>query len=78
MHSRSSEARVLKSPTWTEPNDALTEVLRDLRLARTFYCHSELAAPWGLQMPCEDHAVLAQDNEEREAMRPATKRKGLR
>ena len=35
-------------PTWTQPNDALTEVLRDLRLVQSFYCHSELTAPWGL------------------------------
>lgn len=58
MYSRSSGAKVLAKPTWTEPNDALTEVLRDLRLARTFYCHSELTAPWGLHMPCEDHAIF--------------------
>jgi AraC-like DNA-binding protein len=58
MYSRSSAATVLATPTWTEPNDPLTEVLRDLRLARTFYCHSELSAPWGLLMPCEDHAVF--------------------
>ena len=49
---------VLPGPTWTSPNDALTEVLRDLRLSQTFYCHSELAAPWGLGMAAEDHAVF--------------------
>ena len=53
MHSRSSEpaqvcGTVLHDPTWTQPNDALTEVLRDLRLVQSFYCHSELTAPWGL------------------------------
>ena len=59
MLSRSSDAGVvLHEPTWTRPNDALTEVLRDLRLAQTFYCHSELTAPWGLGMPAEDHAVF--------------------
>jgi AraC-like DNA-binding protein len=51
-------AQVLPGPTWMQPNDALTEVLRDLRLVQNFYCHSELAAPWGLGMPAEDHAVF--------------------
>ncbi len=63
MYSRSSEpplvcASVLHEPTWTEPNDAVTEVLRDLRLVQSFYCHSELSAPWGLSMPAEDHAIF--------------------
>jgi AraC-like DNA-binding protein len=63
MLSRSSEpalcaAAVLHDPTWTQPNDALTEVLRDLRLVQSFYCHSELTAPWGLGLPAEDHAVF--------------------
>jgi AraC-like DNA-binding protein len=58
MNSRSSTATVLEHPTWTQPGDALTEVLRDLRLAQTFYCHSELTAPWGLGMPAEDFAVF--------------------
>ena len=49
---------VLDEPTWTQPNDALTEVLRDLRLVQSFYCHSELTAPWGLGLPPEDHAVF--------------------
>lgn len=49
---------MLQSPTWTQPGDALTEVLRDLRLVQTFYCHSELNAPWGLRMPAEDYAVF--------------------
>lgn len=51
-------AAVLDEPTWTQPNDALTEVLRDLRLVQSFYCHSELTAPWGIGMPAEDHAVF--------------------
>ena len=51
-------AGVLPGPTWTQPNDALTEVLRDLRLVQSFYCHSELTAPWGLGLPPEDHAVF--------------------
>src|SRR5690349_16088261 len=58
MHSRSSGALVLGGPTWTQPNDALTEVLRDLRLVQSFYCHSELSAPWALALPPEDHAVF--------------------
>jgi AraC-like DNA-binding protein len=59
MISRSSgETAILHEPTWTQPNDALTEVLRDLRLVQSFYCHSELTAPWGLGMPAEDHAVF--------------------
>jgi AraC-like DNA-binding protein len=57
MISRSSGS-VLHSPTWTAPGDALTEVLRDLRLLQTFYCHSDLTAPWGLGLPAEDHAVF--------------------
>lgn len=57
MHSRSSGA-ALPGPTWTQPGDALTEVLRDLRLVQTFYCHSDLTAPWGLALPPEDHAVF--------------------
>ena len=59
MNTASAEqARVLHEPTWTQPGDALTEVLRDLRLVQSFYCHSELTAPWGLGMPAEDHAVF--------------------
>jgi AraC-like DNA-binding protein len=63
MYSRSSEPTqdlcvVLDEPTWTQPNDALTEVLRDLRLVQSFYCHSELTAPWGLGLPAEDHAIF--------------------
>ena len=49
---------VLDKPTWTQPNDALTEVLRDLRLVQSFYCHSDLTAPWGLALPPEDHAIF--------------------
>jgi len=50
-------ARVV-GPTWTDPSDTLTDVLRDLRLSQSFYCHSELNAPWGLTMPPEDHAIF--------------------
>jgi AraC-like DNA-binding protein len=45
-------------PSWTQPGDSLTDVLRDLRLTQSFYCHSELQAPWGLGMPAEDHAIF--------------------
>ncbi len=34
-----------------EPIDALGEVLHTLRMTGTFYCRSELTAPWGLSMP---------------------------
>lgn len=57
MLSRSSGPAPLKHPTWTEP-DEVTSVLRDLRLVQSFYCHSELTAPWGLAMPPEDHAIF--------------------
>lgn len=36
--------------------DPLTEVLHDLRLQGSFYCRSELSAPWGLRMPKWDGA----------------------
>jgi AraC-like DNA-binding protein len=36
--------------------DPLTEVLHDLRLRDSFYCRSELSAPWGLRMPKWDGA----------------------
>lgn len=34
--------------------DPLTDVLRDLRLARSFYARSELRAPWGLSFSPRD------------------------
>src|SRR5438128_915336 len=34
--------------------DALTEVLRDLRLESSFYARSELRAPWGLFFSVKD------------------------
>jgi AraC-like DNA-binding protein len=43
-------------------NDLLSEVLRDLRLARASYGRSELTAPWGIAVPFREgvrfHAVL--------------------
>jgi hypothetical protein len=47
-----------RGPSWTQPGDSLTDILRDLRLKQSFYCHSELQAPWGLGMPAEDHAIF--------------------
>jgi AraC-like DNA-binding protein len=32
----------------------LAEALRDLRVAQTYYCRSELSAPWGLAIPVCD------------------------
>lgn len=53
MHSRSSG-----QPSWAEPGDPLTDVLRELRLVQSFYCHSELRSPWGFAMPNRDHAAF--------------------
>jgi AraC-like DNA-binding protein len=36
--------------------DPLTEALHDLRLRDSFYCRSELSAPWGLRIPRWDCA----------------------
>jgi AraC-like DNA-binding protein len=50
-------------PAW-EPLDPLGEALHFLRVQGSFYCRSELTAPWGLTMPAFEgclwfHAVLA-------------------
>jgi len=37
---------------WTTP-DPLGEALHVLRMSGTFYCRSELTAPWGLDLPAE-------------------------
>ena len=37
---------------WTTP-DPLGEALHVLRMSGTFYCRSELTAPWGLDLPPE-------------------------
>jgi len=61
MLSRSSDCAPVPAvhcPSWTQPGDSLTDVLRDFRLSQNFYCHSELQSPWGLGMPDEDHAVF--------------------
>ncbi len=36
---------------WPAPADPLGEALHHLRMSGTFYCRSELTAPWGLTMP---------------------------
>lgn len=36
--------------------DALTDVLHELRLADSYYCRSELTAPWGLAIPARESA----------------------
>jgi AraC-like DNA-binding protein len=45
MYSRSSDSDAVQGL------DPLTEVLQDLRLSGSFYCRSELRAPWGLTIP---------------------------
>lgn len=50
---------------WTTP-DPLGEALHALRMSGTFYCRSELTAPWGLELPAEPesmwfHVVTAGD-----------------
>lgn len=42
------------NPPWTRPADPLGEALHFLRMSGTFYCRSELTAPWGLEMPAFD------------------------
>ena len=38
--------------------DALSEVLSTLHLASSFYCRSELSAPWGLAFPAGEVAMF--------------------
>src|SRR5262245_21934911 len=52
MHSRSSEA----APTWGAASDPLSSVLLDLRLSGTFFCNSEFAEPWALEIAERDFA----------------------
>src|SRR5688572_22814467 len=52
MRSRSSERR--ESDREIDP---LTEVLQDLRLSGSFYCRTELGAPWGLGIPRRELAA---------------------
>jgi AraC-like DNA-binding protein len=41
---------------WTTP-DPLGEALHVLRMSGTFYCRSELTAPWGLTLPADPQAM---------------------
>lgn len=41
---------------WTTP-DPLGEALHVLRMSGTFYCRSELTAPWGLDLPPEPQSM---------------------
>jgi AraC-like DNA-binding protein len=53
MLSRSSDREV---PRWGATNDALSSVLLDLRLAGTFFCNSEFARSWALEIEERDFA----------------------
>lgn len=55
MHDRGSDRKGPGAPgplplRW-EPVDPLGEALHFLRMSGTFYCRSELTAPWGLALP---------------------------
>src|SRR5688572_4290286 len=41
---------------WATP-DALGEALHVLRMSGTFYCRSELTAPWGLDLPADSQSM---------------------
>jgi AraC-like DNA-binding protein len=41
---------------WATP-DPLGEALHVLRMSGSFYCRSELSAPWGLQLPAEPRSL---------------------
>lgn len=41
---------------WTTP-DPLGEALHVLRMSGTFYCRSDLSAPWGLDLPAEPESM---------------------
>lgn len=53
MLSRSSDR---EAPAWGDTNDALSSVLLDLRLSGTFFCNSEFAEPWALEIEERDFA----------------------
>jgi AraC-like DNA-binding protein len=55
MIDRSSEPQG-DTPTWGSPADALSSVLLDLRLSGTFFCNSEFAGPWAVEIPERDFA----------------------
>jgi AraC-like DNA-binding protein len=47
------QAHIDYCPT-VDPNDLLSEVLQDLRLARASYGRSELTAPWAIEIPYKE------------------------
>jgi AraC-like DNA-binding protein len=51
MHDRVKNVKLRTSTTFPDLNDPLGEALHLLRLNGTFYCRSELRAPWGVEMP---------------------------
>lgn len=51
MHDRVKIVKLRTSTTIPDINDPLGEALHLLRLNGTFYCRSELTAPWGVEMP---------------------------
>jgi len=53
MHSRSSDR---ERPTWGSASDPLSSVLLDLRLTGTFFCNSQFAKPWSLEIAERDFA----------------------
>jgi AraC-like DNA-binding protein len=53
MHSRSSDK---DRPTWGSASDPLSSVLLDLRLTGTFFCNSQFARPWSLEIAERDFA----------------------
>jgi len=53
MHSRSSDR---DRPGWGSASDPLSSVLLDLRLTGTFFCNSQFARPWSLEIAERDFA----------------------
>ncbi len=53
MHSRSSDR---DRPTWGSASDPLSSVLLDLPLTGTFFCNSQFARPWALEIAERDFA----------------------
>lgn len=46
------------SPDAWESSDPLGQALHFLRMTGTFYCYSELSAPWGLSMPAIPRSLM--------------------
>ena len=53
MYSRSSDG---DRPGWGSASDPLSSVLLDLRLTGTFFCNSQFARPWSLEIAERDFA----------------------